>query len=64
MKLRKCQLRSVADISKDIAQVVLAGMVIDPLVTREVDFGFLIGGIILSSWLWYVNLLIVGRVEK
>lgn len=63
-KFSDLQLKSIANISRDVAQVVLAGLVIDPLLTRELDWRFLLGGVLLSLGLWCVNLLILSKIKN
>lgn len=64
LKFSSLQLKSIADISRDIAQVVLAGLVIDPLLNKKVDWRFFVGGILLSLGFWCVNLLMLERIRK
>lgn len=64
LKFSSLQLKSIADISRDIAQVVLAGLVIDPLLNKKVDWRFFVGGILLSLGFWCVSLLMLERIRR
>jgi len=57
------QLKSLAEIANDVAQIFLATWVIGPVVTR--NFNGLLGvfGLILSFVGWYVNLSLMRRLE-
>jgi hypothetical protein len=63
-KLNESQLKSLADIGRDIAQVVLAGLVIDQIVSDRFDWVFITIGTLLSLILWYANIYIVGRLKQ
>ena len=62
-RLSPAQLLSLADISKDIAQVVIAGLVIEPLITGRINWYIFVGEVLLSIGLWYANLILVRKVE-
>lgn len=62
-KLSRSQLKSLAEISRDIAQVMLAGWVITPLITKEADWLFVISGLVLTLFFWYINLRLAKRLR-
>ena len=62
-KFSRSQLKSLAEISRDTAQVMLAGWVITPLITKEVDWLFVISGLVLTLFFWYINLRLVNKLR-
>ena len=63
MRLNNNQLRSLADISGDIAQVILAALVVEPIVAKRIDWIFFVVGLLLSFAFWSANLFLVRRMR-
>jgi len=58
------QLRFLADVARDIGQIFLAGWVISPMITEEIDFVFLFLGLTVALIFWYIGLDISRKVGR
>jgi len=63
LKFSRSQLKSLGEISRDIAQVMFAGWVVTPLVTKDVDWIFIISGLVLTIFFWYIDLRLVKKLR-
>lgn len=61
MILTQARFSVLAEISKDIAQVFFASILIDPLVSRSTTWFLVIPGLILSISFWTVSILLTDK---
>ena len=61
--MTKLQLNSLAEVSRDIAQVVLAALVVEPIVAKRIDWVFFAVGLLLSFTFWFANLFLIKKSE-
>ncbi len=57
----RVQIAAISDISRDIAQIFFASVLIDPLITRSTKWYLILIGIFLALTFWFVSLIIIKK---
>ena len=61
MQTSAMKLKTISDISRDIAQVFFASVFIGPLVSGSENLSMLMAGIFLAFIFWYLSVGLVGN---